>query len=229
MTDSEQLKGMSPKDLEMMGLTPSTQESPEARPILDDQEKLSITQSLKLQEESMKTLRVRQEAKKKGVEPAQLLKELRDFAKSRIQDPNAKHFHRTDIDSFKQIVEDGALLSRTEIKKLHPERQLSPYSASDSVMMTRDLERYGLNLGPGRGKGVVFVLGPELINQDSYDTLSHYPTVDNAPLDKTVTAVLVDDDADIQVVKDILAKRNLAHIEVVNRNKWLDEQKAKKQ
>ena len=206
--------------IHLKGECPDCKSSVEAeKTILTESERASTVQGLRSQTEFVKNLMIKALAKEKRVGASQLLLELRNYAKSQIKHPErAKHYHRTSIENFGQIVQDGALLSRTEIKKRHPERKLSSYSSSDSVMMTRELNNED---NPGTSRGVVFVLGPELIKQDTYDAISHYPTVDHAPLGATVETVLVDDNKDIQSVQKTLADNNLTRIQVQDRNEWL--------
>lgn len=177
-------------------------------------------------------------AKEKGVSYERLLSEIRDYAKSKIVHPEkVKHFHRTSLDSLDAILKEDALLSREELKKRHPKIKLSTWSASDSVMMTKDiynnkgelvrsgLEPYSLStLGPGSGKGAVLVFNPKIIEQESYDAIGTYPTIDNAPV-TTIEAILVDKPEEIIITKQILQENNIL-IPIRLRNDWL-KQRAK--
>lgn len=169
-------------------------------------------------------------AKQFGVDGPEMLQLLRMRSKEQIAHPEKViHYHRTSLERFDSILGDGALLSRPEIMRRHPELKIPGASASDDVMMTRDqYDPEGTLIAPGltdheagaSGGGVVFALGPELMDYNSYDSMGVSPTISHAPLKETCSAVLIVDEKDREEVQQRLEENNLGHISVVLRSEW---------
>ena len=71
-----------------------------------------------------------------------MLKEIREYIKSVIRERekgDLRHFHRTSMENFEVIVETERLLSRSKLKEIRPDVVIPGRSASDDVMMTRDV------------------------------------------------------------------------------------------
>ena len=177
-----------------------------------------------------KNRRLRHIAKEVGASKEVVLQEMRAYAKSRIKSPEkVLHFHKTSIDNLKDIVELGGLLSRPEVKKRKPDKKLPGWSASEDVMMTQDkynddgaLRQRGLTShGVGAsGRGVVMVMGPQIMDLPDYDAICDYPTVSDAPLAKNCDAILVDGDEDRAEVEKLLAQGGIKNIAVRFRDEW---------
>lgn len=190
------------------------------------------TQHLGVQSDVLKKIKIRQIAKQKNVERAQILQEIRNYAKSQIREREngpLRHFHRTSMANFEIISDLGALMSRTELKKKKPNIKLLGWSASDDVMMTRDkynvegnLVKLGLSddeVVGAIGAGVVLVFKDEIMNADDYDAIGQYPTMSNLPIQQYCEVILADSEETLHAIRSVLLKKNL-HIPVALRSDW---------
>ncbi|HEY4498872.1 MAG TPA: hypothetical protein VJH94_02290 [Candidatus Paceibacterota bacterium] len=219
-------------------LKASNQEAPEAEKlpdvkksaVLNPVEKQNFLSVLSTGRDYEKDRVLRWKAKEKGVAPEQLLQEMREYANSKIQSPEkVNYYHRTSIKNFQHIAQMGALLSRSEVKRRNPSVELSAWSSSDNVMMTKDtfdsegaiisrgLSEHGVGASGG---GVTLVLGPRIHQLENFDAISPYPTISDAPLNEVLAAVLVDSEANVSSIKQLLADNNLAGIPVVLQKDW---------
>jgi len=200
------------------------------KPALTPAERQQFLARLQMESYRGKDRMIRHKAKEKGVEPSVILAEIRSFAKGRIDSPERVfHYHQTSFENFKRIIEAGGLLSRSEIKKRNPDANPPAWSASDDVMMTRDIfDKNGDLINKGltphgvgaSGKGVVLVMGPKMMELGSYDATLQYPTISDAPLDGNCVAVLIGSESDRQMAVEMLDAGGVKNISVMTRDAW---------
>lgn len=200
------------------------------RRILSDVERKRFASVLKSADFRGKNRELKFKAKELGVSPEALLNEMREFVKTRVDSPEkVHHYHRTSIENLGRIIAARAMLSRSEIKKRDPKANLPAWSASDDVMMTRDVfDKDGKLISPGltphgvgaSGAGVVLVMGPKITALDNYDATMDYPTVSNMPLEGNCTTILVNDDGVKLAVESMLAAGKINDIKVVKQDEW---------
>jgi len=160
-----------------------------------------------------------------------ILENLREISKEKILfSEKVTHYHRTSFENFKSIVEMGKLLSRSNIKKNRPDIKIPSWSASDDVMMTRDIyDKDGKLIKQGitahgvgaSGSGVILVMGKNIMSLDNYDAIGEYPTVSDASLVDNCEAILAKNETDLISTKKILEANNLS-IPVYIESEWLN-------
>lgn len=170
-------------------------------------------------------------AKEKNQPKEKILENLRMISKEKILfSEKVTHYHLTSFENFKSIVEMGKLLSRSNIKKSRPDAKIPSWSASDDVMMTRDIyDKDGKIIKQGitahgvgaSGSGVILVMNKNIMSLDNYDAIGEYPTVSDASLADNCEAILVKDKTDLVLTKKILEENNLS-IPIYIENEWLN-------
>lgn len=159
------------------------------------------------------------EAKKIGVEKNELqafvLEEGKKSIKSRDK---VLHYHRTSMKSFEKIMETGSLLNRERMQEKGIETSKLSGSSSQNVQFTRDIyDSDGKLASSGFGRDnvganstdVVFVMGPELINEETYNCFVPYPTVEKADVEKCCVTILAKDPNIQKQVESILKEKDL--------------------
>jgi len=198
--------------------------------IWEPNEKENFLRTLRMQTAIGKERYLGQKAKTSGVSKEDVLREVREYAKSKINFPEkVTYFHKTSIKNFQNIVEMGSLLSRSEIKKQKPDFELSAWSASNEVMMTKDVfDLNGELISRGlsehdvgaSGGGVTLVVDSRVTATDNFDTTGEYPTISNAPLSNVCNVVLVGNKDDAELVEKILSKNKMINITVALEQDW---------
>lgn len=131
------------------------------------------------------------EAKKLFVDKGLLKFFLREQQKKKILFPEkVLHYHRTSLENAEKILEMGALLNRANLKQAGVD--ISKFAGSSSAHVQFSVDRYsengelvneGFNLKDNVGASsddVVFVMGTELMHEETYDNFAIYPTVEKA-------------------------------------------------
>ncbi|MFH1712176.1 MAG: hypothetical protein ABH846_03000 [Patescibacteria group bacterium] len=205
-------------------------ETKKARSIPDEELKRKVqTLSMELRR---KPGLIRRYAKEHSITQEQMLFEARDYAKEQIRSRekgNLRHFHITSFENFAHIAAEGALLSRTKLKERHPEIDIPAWSASDDVMMTRDVyNKEGKLVRPGiseHGIGalkedITFIFSSAIMDRDDYDGIDEYPTISELPLSQYCEAVLVAKPEDVEKTKKVLKENDLDAIPVLLKGDW---------
>jgi hypothetical protein len=128
------------------------------------------------------------------------------------------------------IASDDRFLSRTEIKRRHPEVDVSAWSASEHVMLTRDKFNVGgelLEAGfadeevvGASGSGVVIVFKSSVMDAKNYDASQTYPRISDCSFSDVCEVVLVSRVEDIAIAQSLLVSNNLGNIPVVLKSEW---------
>ena len=204
-------------------------------PVFSENELQSLSMQLISASEFHKKIRLEQLAIEHQVTSEQILKELREYTKSKIRERERergaiRHYHRTSIQNFEIIAEMGRLLSRSKLKQERPELEIPKWSSSDDVMMTRDkYDSDGNMVKPGfhsqevvgaSGAGVILVFKDEIMNNNDYDAIGQYPTISDLSLQKYCEVVLVNSPQECQQVQKILSSNKL-HIPVSLKSRWI--------
>ncbi len=159
------------------------------------------------------------EAKKIGVEKNELQAFVLEEGKKNIKSRDkVLHYHRTSMKSFEKIMETGSLLNRERMQAEGIDTSKLSGSSSQNVQFTRDiydsdgkLARSGFgreNVG-ANSTDIVFVMGPELINEETYNCFMPYPTVEKADIQKCCVTILAKDPNIQKQVESILKEKDL--------------------
>ena len=160
------------------------------------------------------------QAKKLGVDKKELISFVLAKGKEKITSPEkVLHYHRTSIQSFKQIMQIGYLLNRRNMQENGLDISKLRGSSSANVQFSRDIyddngvlqvEGYNKerNLG-ANSTDVIFVMGPELMQENTYNCLSVYPTVEKANIQKYCIVILAKDPIIQMQVEKILKEKNI--------------------
>ena len=200
-------------------------------PLFEKDEATNLLGRLRTTSEFERAFIISQVSKEKKVSKDDILKNLKELAKENIYFPEkVTHYHRTSFENFKSILKMGKLLSRSNLKKLNPDIKIPNWSASDNVMMTRDiynkdgqLREAGISAHKvgASGGGVTLVFGEKIMSLDNYDAIGTYPTVSDASLAENCEAVLVESENNVSVIKDLLNSNNIS-IPVYIESEWLN-------
>ena len=159
------------------------------------------------------------EAKKIGIEKNELQTFILEEGKKNIKSRDkVLHYHRTSMKSFEKIMETGSLLNRERMQAEGIETSKLSGSSSPNVQFTRDiydsdgkLASSGFendNVG-ANSTDIVFVMGPELINEETYNCFMLYPTVEKADIQKCCVTILAKDPNIQKQVESILKEKDL--------------------
>jgi hypothetical protein len=180
---------------------------------------------------SGKVRRARVLAKEYGVSEEELLSEARAYTSEKIRMAEKgvlRHFHATSMDNFRNIVAEGSLLSRARLKERHPEMNISKWSSSGDVMMTRDkYDKNGRLVREGfsdHGVGavatdVLFVFSENVMDAEGYDAINKYPTASEIAIESNCEAILVKTEEDRREALSILDGIGL-DVPVLLRSEW---------
>jgi len=160
------------------------------------------------------------QAKKLGIDKKELTSFIQEKGKEEISSPDkVLHYHRTSLDSFKKIMETGYLLNRKNMQLNGIDTSDLKGSSSSNIQFSRDvydengeLKNSGFDLEDSLGASsadVVFVMSPELMNEESYNCLSMYPTVEKADIQKCCATILAKDPNIQMQIQNILKSKNM--------------------
>lgn len=164
-------------------------------------------------------------AKQLGIPKEELLKEMREYAKGKLINPDKmRHYHRTSLDNFDSIMDIGALMCRSELAKQGVDISKFSGSSSNYVQFTNDtfdksgkcirpgfFPDDGLGIGVG-GNDVTFVFGQKLIEEPSYDCFGLYPTVETVSIKDCCIAILAKDEAVLAKIQGKLEELRITKI-----------------
>lgn len=160
------------------------------------------------------------QAKKLGIDKKELISFVLEKGKETIASSHkVLHYHRTSIQNFEQIMQIGYLLNRKNMQENGIDISKLSGSSSANVQFSRDIydddgvlqmEGYSKerNLG-ANSTDVVFVMGPELIQENTYNCLTVYPTVEKADIQRCCVAILAKDPIIQMRVEKILKEKNI--------------------
>jgi len=155
-------------------------------------------------------------AKRLGVDKDYLYTQIKRKGVSLINSKEkVLHYHRTSMVSAKSILESGYLLNREHLKKRGIE--VSSGSSSKNVQFTVDeydkngelaIEGFSNNLKVGAvNSGIVFVMGPNLLEEESYDCLQRFPTVEKASIDDTCVCIMAEGEESLKEIQSFLKSK----------------------
>lgn len=156
------------------------------------------------------------QAKKLGIDKQKLIFYLREQEKLKIKSPEkVLHYHRTSLERGKNILESGYLLNRKNMQLNGGDISEFRGSSSNNVQFSVDkyneygellqsgYEPEGENLGAS-SNDIVFVMGPKLLKEETYNPFTMYPTVEKANINEMCTAILAKDPETLQKLQSIL-------------------------
>lgn len=160
------------------------------------------------------------QAKKLGVNKKELTSFIQEKGKAEISSPNkVLHYHRTSMQSFEQIMQTGFLLNRKNMQLNGIDISRLNGSSSANVQFSRDiyneegeLQSSGFDIDDNLGASsadVVFVMSPELMNEETYNCLAMYPTVEKTDIQRCCATILAKDINIQNQIQSILKAKNL--------------------
>lgn len=160
------------------------------------------------------------QAKKLGIDKKELTTFVHQKGKEEINSPDkVLHYHRTSMQSFEQIMQTGYLLNRKNMQLNGIDISGLRGSSSANIQFSRDvyndegkLQSSGFDIEDNLGANsadVVFVMSPELMNEDTYNCLSVYPTVEKADIQRCCATILAKDPNIQMRIESILKGKNL--------------------
>lgn len=174
-------------------------------------------------------------AKDASITYEQILQELRNYIKKRIlwfEWGKIRHYHRTSLDNFKNIIKEGSLLSRSKLQEKYPDIEIPAWSSRDEVMMTRD--KYNQN---GELKmlwfgfydqniwswsGIVLIFNSTIMDRDDYDHIGQYPMISELPLREYCDMILAKDQKTFDELQKLLEENDF-DIKIQLISDWKDE------
>lgn len=206
----------------------ATQEQEKA-PEIGEEDIRSFIHRIEDQTALMQKYAVRDTARKLKISEDYLLETARRYAAEKIKRQEKGvlyHYHKTNLDALRTIAEDGTMLSRTELQKRHPDMQISGWSSSDDIMMSRDkYDSQGNLTEPGISNYVIaagdatLVFKPTIMDRKGYNPIGRYPTISNIPVADYTEAVLARDSSAVPAIKEIL-QQNAVSIPVQTQAEW---------
>ena len=159
-------------------------------------------------------------AKQLGVDKKVLSTFIQEKGKAEISSPDkVLHYHRTSMQSFEQIMQTGFLLNRKNMQLNGIDISSLSGSSSANVQFSRDiydadgkLQVPGYDMADNLGASsadVVFVMSPELMNEETYNCFTMYPTVEKADIQKCCATILARDSNIQMQIETILKGKNL--------------------
>lgn len=141
------------------------------------------------------------QSKKLGVDKKEFEKFLKKKINREIKSPEkVLHYHRTSKEYAQKIIESGYLLNRKNILLNGGDISKLNGSSSVNVQFTRDVyDENGILQSPGfdmeddkgaNSREVVFVMNPELMQEESYNSAYRYPIVEKADIKRCCAAIL---------------------------------------
>lgn len=161
------------------------------------------------------------QAKKLGIDKKELIAFMLKKGKSEISSPNkVLHYHRTSMKSFEQIMQTCFLLNRKNMQLNGIDISGLKGSSSANIQFSRDiydnegkLQSSGFDIADNLGASsadVVFVMGPELMNEDTYNCWGTYPTVEKADIRRCCVTILAKDPNIQMQIESILKSKNIS-------------------
>ncbi len=207
--NEEKAKG---NDILQEGLTPLSQE--------ETQKMVVSYRNASIRGELTANAYIATQAKKLGMDKETLRAYIREQGKSQISHPEkVLHYHRTSLESAREILESGYLLNRENIKANGGDITHLNGSSSKNVQFSVDrynkegnLQSAGFNLEDNLGAAstdIVFVMSPELLKEDSYDCFGMYPTVEKADISQCCATILAKNPETLSQLHEMMAKANI--------------------
>jgi len=161
------------------------------------------------------------QAKKLGVDKKELTTFIQEKGKEEISSPDkVLHYHRTSMESFKKIMETGYLLNRKNMQLNGIDISTLKGSSSANIQFSRDvydeegkIQSSGFDIEDNLGAAsadVVFVMGPELMKEDTYNCLGMYPTVEKADIQQCCATILAKNPEIQMQIENILRNKNMS-------------------
>lgn len=199
---------------------------------------VNIIQQIRHKSQLQKNAILRARARELQIGESDLEAVVLGYERERIRESSLGanyHYHSTSASVLASILEAGSLLSRSERKRKNPDVSPSSWSARDEVMMTRDMyDQNGRLIRPGldqitgaAGRDITFVLNESVMDLPGYDAIDTFPCLSEIPINNSVTAILVDTEAAVSVVRDILNTFGFANIPVQTKEQWKTEHYSK--
>lgn len=190
---------------------------------LSDEETKTIMSSYKrmsMQGELSANAYLSSKAKQLGVDKKVLATFIQEKGKAEISSPDkVLHYHRTSMQSFEQIMQTGFLLNRKNMQLNGIDTSNLRGSSSANIQFSRDvydaegkLQIPGFDMADNLGANsadVVFVMSPELMNEETYNCFTMYPTVEKADIQKCCATILAKDPNIQMQIESILRGKNL--------------------
>lgn len=159
-------------------------------------------------------------AKQLGVDKKTLSAFIQEKGKAEISSPDkVLHYHRTSMKSFEQIMQTGFLLNRKNMQLNGIDTSNLRGSSSANIQFSRDvydadgkLQISGFDMADNLGANsadVVFVMSPELMNEETYNCFTMYPTVEKADIQRCCATILAKDSNIQMQIESILRGKNL--------------------
>jgi len=159
-------------------------------------------------------------AKQLGIDKKALTTFIQEKGKAEISSPDkVLHYHRTSMQSFEQIMQTGFLLNRKNMQLNGIDTSNLRGSSSANIQFSRDvydadgkLQIPGFDMADNLGASsadVVFVMSPELMNEETYNCFTMYPTVEKADIQKCCATILAKDPNIQMQIESILKGKNL--------------------
>ena len=159
-------------------------------------------------------------AKQLGVDKKALTTFIQEKGKAEISSPDkVLHYHRTSMQSFEQIMQTGFLLNRKNMQLNGIDTSNLRGSSSANIQFSRDvydadgkLQIPGFDMADNLGASsadVVFVMSPELMNEETYNCFTMYPTVEKADIQRCCATILAKDPNIQMQIESILRGKNL--------------------
>lgn len=186
----------------------------------ETQKIISAYRNMSSQGELSANAYISSQAKKLGVDKKELISFIQEKGKAEISSPNkVLHYHRTSMQSFEKIMQTGYLLNRKNMQLNGIDISGLKGSSSANIQFSRDiynndgeLQSSGFDIDDNLGASsadVVFVMSPELMQEDTYNCLGMYPTVEKANIQRCCATILAKDPNIKIQIESILKGKNL--------------------
>lgn len=176
---------------------------------------LSGYRNVMSQGELMANAYIAQQAKRFDVDKKTLKRYIRELNKLQINcREKVLHYHRTSFENAEKILEMGSFLNRANLKIAGVD--ISKFLGSSSANVQFSVDKYdqeghlyqeGFNLQDNLGASsadVVFVMGPNLIKEGTYDNFALYPTVEKADIRESCVTIMAKDERIREELQQIL-------------------------
>ena len=188
----------------------------------DEKQKIVSTyKNVSIQGELSANAYISTQAKKLGIDKKELTKFVLEKGRSEISSPDkVLHYHRTSIQSFEQIMQTGLLLNRKNMQLNGIDISGLKGSSSPNIQFSRDiydangeLQSSGFDINDNLGANsadIVFVMSPEVMNEDTYNCFGTYPTVEKADIQRCCATILAKDPNIQMQIESILKGKGLS-------------------